>query len=494
MRIRTAAELGGRMTGHSGGAPPECIFCKIATNSSISNTLLHSDDKVVAFRDINPSAFRHYLVIPKQHIPTVKNLQRSPEDFSLVSHMLDVGKSLLHKDAPQSKRYRFGFHQPPFNSVDHLHLHCFALPYTPRHDRDLIKVASDFVSVVHFFCNKVGKYQQTLLLRYLANIELKKQISCSLQLSNKTENHVAFKTLGDFFPFAQASVNKSYVVPMLVRGSKYLESSRARSEYITMQAQKEAPADMQCKDKFLLQSVVASAVTSPKDITQEMFNKEPGRVVEECKLRVVYLPPPQPPSPVAEGSEEGSSPRQSSTENDTQNGSEAKSAIYRLTEEKAGALHQSNRLHQELELLRRDISKSRSSGGVSFMFVIVVGLIGVALGYYLKKKRRAEASRIREKYPDRIPVIVEKSERSDIPNIDKKKYLVPADLTVGQFVYVIRKRIKLSAEKAIFIFVDNVLPPTGAIMSSIYDEKKDEDGFLYVTYSGENTFGDLNFV
>ncbi|RVW50546.1 Autophagy-related protein 8f [Vitis vinifera] len=68
-------------------------------------------------------------------------------------------------------------------------------------------------------------------------------------------------------------------------------------------------------------------------------------------------------------------------------------------------------------------------------------------------------------------------------------YLVPADLTVGQFVYVIRKRIKLSAEKAIFIFVDNVLPPTGAIMSGIYDEKKDADGFLYVTYSGENTFG-----
>lgn len=42
------------------------------------------------------------------------------------------------------------------------------------------------------------------------------------------------------------------------------------------------------------------------------------------------------------------------------------------------------------------------------------------------------------------------------------RYLVPADLTVGQFVYVIRKRIKLNAEKAIFIFVDNVLPPTGS--------------------------------
>lgn len=45
--------------------------------------------------------------------------------------------------------------------------------------------------------------------------------------------------------------------------------------------------------------------------------------------------------------------------------------------------------------------------------------------------------------------------------IRKYRYLVPAELTVGQFVYVIRKRIKLSAEKAIFIFVDNVLPPTG---------------------------------
>ncbi|CAM8883323.1 unnamed protein product [Rhodiola kirilowii] len=106
------------------------------------------------------------------------------------------------------------------------------------------------------------------------------------------------------------------------------------------------------------------------------------------------------------------------------------------------------------------------------------------------EKRTAEASRIREKYPDRIPVIVEKAENSDIPNIDKKKYLVPADLTVGQFVFVIRKRIKLSAEKAIFIFVDNMLPPTGVIMSAIYEEKKDVDGFLYVTYSGENTFGD----
>ncbi|WZZ51394.1 autophagy-related protein 8c isoform X1 [Brassica napus] len=113
------------------------------------------------------------------------------------------------------------------------------------------------------------------------------------------------------------------------------------------------------------------------------------------------------------------------------------------------------------------------------------------------ERRQIEASRIRDKYPDRVPVIVEKAERSDVPNIDKKKsvvyfclrFLVPADLTVGQFVYVVRKRIKLSAEKAIFVFVKNTLPQTAAMMSAVSDENKDEDGFLYMTYSGENTFG-----
>ncbi|XP_024026680.1 autophagy-related protein 8C isoform X2 [Morus notabilis] len=107
------------------------------------------------------------------------------------------------------------------------------------------------------------------------------------------------------------------------------------------------------------------------------------------------------------------------------------------------------------------------------------------------ERRQAEAHRIREKYPDRIPVIVERAEKSDVPDIVKKKYLVPADLTLGQFVYVVRKRINLSPEKAIFIFVKNILPPTAALMSAIDEDNKDEDGFLYMTYSGENTFGQL---
>ncbi|GMM31298.1 ubiquitin-like protein [Martiniozyma asiatica (nom. inval.)] len=107
------------------------------------------------------------------------------------------------------------------------------------------------------------------------------------------------------------------------------------------------------------------------------------------------------------------------------------------------------------------------------------------------EKRKAESLRIRSKFADRIPVICERVEDSDIPEIDKRKYLVPSDLTVGQFVYVIRRRIHLPSEKAIFIFVNDILPPTAALMSSIYTQYKDEDGFLYVLYSGENTFGDI---
>lgn len=105
------------------------------------------------------------------------------------------------------------------------------------------------------------------------------------------------------------------------------------------------------------------------------------------------------------------------------------------------------------------------------------------------EKRKKESEKIRKKYPERIPIICEKNEKSKIQDIDKKKYLVPQDLTVGQFVYVIRKKIKLKPQKAIFIFVNNTLPSPNLLMSQIYKDHKDEDGFLYLTYSSENTFG-----
>lgn len=100
-----------------------------------------------------------------------------------------------------------------------------------------------------------------------------------------------------------------------------------------------------------------------------------------------------------------------------------------------------------------------------------------------------ELDQVLLKYPDRVPVLVEKSPKSDVPDIDRHKYLVPTDLTLGQFVYIIRKRINLDSQKAIFVFVNNVIPPVSSLMGTIYQEYKDDDLYLRMTYSGENTFG-----
>jgi GABA(A) receptor-associated protein len=105
------------------------------------------------------------------------------------------------------------------------------------------------------------------------------------------------------------------------------------------------------------------------------------------------------------------------------------------------------------------------------------------------QKRSEESRRILLKYPDRIPVIAERSDKSTLPNIDKKKYLVPGDLTFSQFIYVIRKRIKLGADEALFLFVNNTIPPASALMSDVYKEHKSEDFFLYIFYHNESVFG-----
>ena len=105
------------------------------------------------------------------------------------------------------------------------------------------------------------------------------------------------------------------------------------------------------------------------------------------------------------------------------------------------------------------------------------------------ERKLIETNRIREKYPDRIPVIVEKAKGCNLNDIDKKKYLVPCDLTIGQFISIIRQRIRLSPDKAIFIFINNILPSTSDTMGRRYHEMKHGDGFLYIYYNGESVFG-----
>ena len=97
---------------------------------------------------------------------------------------------------------------------------------------------------------------------------------------------------------------------------------------------------------------------------------------------------------------------------------------------------------------------------------------------------------IRTKYPDRIPICVYKDPNSKAPLLDKEKFLVPMDMSVGQFVYVIRKRIKLQSNEAIYIFFNGTIIDTNSLLSSVYEKHKDsEDKMLYCIYAIENTFG-----
>ena len=106
-------------------------------------------------------------------------------------------------------------------------------------------------------------------------------------------------------------------------------------------------------------------------------------------------------------------------------------------------------------------------------------------------ERLSESKRIMDKYPDRLPIVCQRSQKAshDCPFIDKTKYLVPKYLTMGQFLYVIRKRLKLPSEKALFIFIDKYMPSTVQTSDDVYNRHKDPDGFLYLYYSCENTFG-----
>jgi GABA(A) receptor-associated protein len=108
---------------------------------------------------------------------------------------------------------------------------------------------------------------------------------------------------------------------------------------------------------------------------------------------------------------------------------------------------------------------------------------------YSFKERVSESARIISKYPDRIPIICEKATKQKIPELDKKKYLVPKDLTIGQFMYVIRKRLKLDSSDALFLFVNGTIISNSTLINTIYDANKDTDGFLYIVYSKESTFG-----
>jgi GABA(A) receptor-associated protein len=104
--------------------------------------------------------------------------------------------------------------------------------------------------------------------------------------------------------------------------------------------------------------------------------------------------------------------------------------------------------------------------------------------------RQKESEKIKNKYPNNIPVIAEKGKNSSLSGPQRHKFLVQEDMTLSQFMVVLRKRVKLNSEDALFVYLEgNTLAPTSETMASLSKDYGDKDGFLYIIYCSENTFG-----
>jgi len=103
------------------------------------------------------------------------------------------------------------------------------------------------------------------------------------------------------------------------------------------------------------------------------------------------------------------------------------------------------------------------------------------------EQRKLESRKIREKFPEKIPCLI--NTRGGLI-LQKYKYLVPRELTIGGFLYVLRNKGIIHSTDALFLFFsDGTIPRSYSVISEIYNEYKNDDGFLYFIFTKENTFG-----
>jgi histidine triad (HIT) family protein len=100
----------------------ECLFCKMAAGE-VPAQIVHQDARVVAFRDINPQAPMHVLIVPRRHIPTLNDL--TADDDGLVGEMLRRAAAIAREHGHAERGYRtvFNCQRDAGQSVFHIHLH-----------------------------------------------------------------------------------------------------------------------------------------------------------------------------------------------------------------------------------------------------------------------------------------------------------------------------------------------------------------------------------
>jgi histidine triad (HIT) family protein len=100
----------------------DCVFCKIREGKIAAN-FIHEDDLCFAFRDVNPMAPTHLLVVPKKHVPSLNDV--TEEDAPLLGHLFVVAKNLAASEGTAAEGWRtvFNVNAAGGQHVFHIHLH-----------------------------------------------------------------------------------------------------------------------------------------------------------------------------------------------------------------------------------------------------------------------------------------------------------------------------------------------------------------------------------